>query len=205
MDSVCESDVWKTDVQIQRGPKDFQVHDSFLMLLFSTFMHLFVACCACRYLLANPRLVAKTWRGRLYFYSSGTIFNETTCKIRAWLEENPKANIVKLRKVRIYVFCVCVYVYVIFWSVCIRDFLGVCIRAFLGVYVFFWVYTCFFGCIRAFLGGCIRAFLGGCIRAFLGVCIRDFLGGCIRDFVSVYVIFGVFKRVMATITILDLS
>ena len=26
-------------------------------------------------------------------------------------------------------------------------------------------------------------------------CIRDFLGGCIRDFVSVYVIFGVFKRV----------
>ena len=123
------------------------------MIVFSCYyflMHLFVACCACRYLLANPRLVAKTWRGRLYFYSSGTIFNVTTSKIRAWLEEDPKANIPKLRKVRVYVFCVCVYVYVNFWSVCIRAFLECvytcfsgCIRAFLGAYVLFWVYTCF--------------------------------------------------------------
>ena len=180
MDSVRESDEWKTDVQIQRGTKDFQVHDSFLMLLFSTFMHLFVACCACRYLLANPRLVAKTWRGRIYFYSSGTIFNETTSKIRAWLEENPKDNIVKLRKVRLYVFCVSVYV--IFWGVCICDFLGVCICAFLGVYVLFWV------CIRAFLGGCIRALLGVYVLFWAGVYVLFWVYTCfrgrIRDFLG---------------------
>ena len=51
-----------------------------------------------RYLLANPREVAKTWRGRIYFYSSGTIFHHVSADIRKWLKEDPRKHIPMFRK-----------------------------------------------------------------------------------------------------------
>ena len=43
-----------------------------------------------QYLLANEAKVVQCWRARIYYYSSGTIFNKVLSPMREWYKEDPK-------------------------------------------------------------------------------------------------------------------
>jgi len=52
-----------------------------------------------KYLLLNPENLAKAWRSRLYYYSSGSVFQQVSGDLITWLEEHEDEGKRMLRKV----------------------------------------------------------------------------------------------------------
>ena len=53
-----------------------------------------------KYLLTNRTAVVKTWRARLYFYSSGTVFKAVMPPLRTWLEEDKTKRSLLLKHIK---------------------------------------------------------------------------------------------------------